>query len=825
MKKVRHAALVCVAVALCWPARLSAVDDPQPQGSIQDSVTEDEVALDRTPPEGEAPARPVWDPTHPWPAETAPLKRLLPPREQKRTPPQFAADLSEVARAMSEVLGQPPPTPDEAGPQAPFNFPEAMGRTPAAPFTPVPGGTAVARSEEAGKAQKPAVAAEETPQTAAPDPRPDIARHAAVKPPHHVGPAVARQEEPTADPRFPTSPVIEQQKRFWIEIFTHYDSHAGVLHDERVNMTILESLDLRGMSYRAQLRHVRARKRALARDLLELADAMEAGAPLSAAQQALRERLPQDASPDDVRLTRRYLRFQRGLADRFKEGIERSEALLELARERMRRHNVPEDLAFLPHVESSFNNDTLSRVGAAGIWQFMRSTGRHYMEVTYELDERLDPVIAADAAARFLRSNYEMLGTWPLAITAYNHGPGGLAGIARRMGTKDLGTLIREYHGGVFRFASKNFYAEFLAAREVALHPERYFDDLEPHEPLRFNTVKLPYYVSMETMLDVLGTDEGTMRRLNPALRYPVWTGSKHIPKGYELRYPADAMNAEALLAAIPAEQRADRQQRTWVVQVRRGDTLYDIGRRNGVSWRVIAEANNISAYHRLMPGQKLVIPRQDGSPPPEVAQLQQERERQRVESARRAVPVEAAAQEPDAPQALPAGALEGDIAARFQVLKLIDRDENDEYGEIIAAYGETVGHYAEWADVEASQIRRANQLGYGQTLRPGTRLIVPLRNVSAERFNHHRLAFHYAREQEFFSEYNITEIREVQVRPGQSAWNLAQDNNVPMWLFYRENPELLTDPMKPGMRVSLPVVQQMVAINEPQQNEGTEVR
>ena len=95
---------------------------------------------------------------------------------------------------------------------------------------------------------------------------------------------------------------------------------------------------------------------------------------------------------------------------------------------------LPTELAALPHVESSFNTYAYSKVGAAGMWQFMRGTGRRFLRIDAAVDERLDPYRSTEAAASFLEQNYIVLGSWPLALTAYNHGAGGMkrrAGAAR----------------------------------------------------------------------------------------------------------------------------------------------------------------------------------------------------------------------------------------------------------------------------------------------------------------------------------------------------------------------------------------------------------
>ncbi len=109
------------------------------------------------------------------------------------------------------------------------------------------------------------------------------------------------------------------------------------------------------------------------------------------------------------------------------------------------------------------------------MWQFMRSTGRRFLRIDAVVDERLDPYRSTEAAARFLEQNYIILGSWPLALTAYNHGPGGMKRAQEQLGTSDIATIVRKYNSRSFGFASRNFYLAFLAALEIDQNPEKFF--------------------------------------------------------------------------------------------------------------------------------------------------------------------------------------------------------------------------------------------------------------------------------------------------------------------------------------------------------------
>ena len=141
-----------------------------------------------------------------------------------------------------------------------------------------------------------------------------------------------------------------------------------------------------------------------------------------------------DASRARLLEAAEWVRFQLGQADRFREGLERSGRWESHIARTFAELGLPPELAALPHVESSFTPTAYSKVGASGLWQFMRSTGRLYMRVDDTVDERLDPFRSTEAAAQLLANNYRALGTWPLAITAYNHGTAGMRRARDTMG-------------------------------------------------------------------------------------------------------------------------------------------------------------------------------------------------------------------------------------------------------------------------------------------------------------------------------------------------------------------------------------------------------
>jgi membrane-bound lytic murein transglycosylase D len=314
------------------------------------------------------------------------------------------------------------------------------------------------------------------------------------------------------------------------------------------------------------------------------------------------------ATAADFRRARNNLRCQVGQKDRFREGVIRSGAYLSEIKEIFRRSGLPEDLAYLPHVESSFNPKAYSKFGAAGIWQFTRSTGRQFMKVGYTMDERRDPITSSYAAARLLQKNYDKLQNWPMALTAYNHGINGMLRARRSKGNYEA--IFNSYRSRLFKFASRNFYSEFLAAREVAQNYQQHFGYLNLDEPSEQTEVVLTGYTSFPELVLYLEIDSETLRRLNPALRNPVISGQKYIPNGYRLRLPADGdRDWEALVADLSTQIFKNYQKRTRVYTVRRGDTAGVIARRHRVPLEDLIAVNQLNTDATIYVGQNLMIP------------------------------------------------------------------------------------------------------------------------------------------------------------------------------------------------------------------------
>ncbi|MGH8265191.1 MAG: LysM peptidoglycan-binding domain-containing protein, partial [Steroidobacteraceae bacterium] len=320
---------------------------------------------------------------------------------------------------------------------------------------------------------------------------------------------------------------------------------------------------------------------------------------------------PAQASSRDLAAAADHVRFQLGQSDRFREGLVRSGEWEAHIADTLATLGLPKEIAALPHVESSFNTAAYSKVGAAGMWQFMRYTGRRFMRIDAVVDERMDPFKSTVGAAQLLQYNYQLLGSWPLAITAYNHGAEGMRRAKATMGTDDIVTIVRKYQSRTFGFASRNFYVCFLAALDVDSNPDKYFGSVTRRPQVRSHTIVLDHYMPANAIEAAIGVDRGIMRMLNPSLLGSVWNGSRFVPRGFELRVPDSGapFDAAAVLARVPAQQRYTVQRSDPTYRVRKGETLAAIARARGTSVQELARLNGLEPTQSLTRGQVLRLP------------------------------------------------------------------------------------------------------------------------------------------------------------------------------------------------------------------------
>ncbi len=341
---------------------------------------------------------------------------------------------------------------------------------------------------------------------------------------------------------------MEARVAFWREIYIKYNSNQGLLHDSKYVELIYEMVDFQDLDFNQTLtskQREKMRKKRVDDRKKDIADRLKRLQLLGSGEGLTGEDLrywTMFATVDDPKrfseaARKGRLRFQLGQRDIFMRGIFQSGRYLKQMEEIFRQEGLPIELTRLPFVESSFNLRARSRVGASGIWQFMRSTARMYMRMDASADERNDPLRATHAAAKKMRNNFNLLKRWPLAVTAYNHGPSGVRRLVERAGTDDIAELV-DMRKGRFGFASASFYASFLAALDVESHADKHFGILEIMPEVRGAEIQLTKNVDLKDLIKWFSGDEEMARTLNPHVTDVVWKGRQALTRKHYLRVP-----------------------------------------------------------------------------------------------------------------------------------------------------------------------------------------------------------------------------------------------------------------------------------------------
>jgi membrane-bound lytic murein transglycosylase D len=630
---------------------------------------------------------------------------------------------------------------------------------------------------------------------------------------------------------FAYPPELEPDVRFWIRVYTEVTTDGGLLHDDWYLGLVYEALRFDPSDSPRQRERIVEQAKARYAALLRRFAAGDTE-NLTPHERRILHAFGDKTTPAGYRDAIERIRFQLGQADRFHEGLMRAQAYEAAISRVLADRGVPPEIGALPHVESSFNPAAYSRVGAAGLWQFMPGTARRYMRVDGVVDQRLDPFTATEAAANLMLYNYRLLGSWPLAVTAYNHGPGGLKRAQDELGTNNIAVIVKHYQGATFGFASRNFYVAFLAALEVDRNAEKYFGPLTHLPETQSTVVILPDYVAVDALARAFKADLGALRVLNPALRPPVWNKTRLVPRGYELRIPGSppAADIAAAWARLPPAERFVAQRNDGAHRVRRGETLASIAAASGVTLNRLLAANSLNAARELARGEVVRIPlpasRADGSaagvaaaaaataavtpPPPEPLVA--------AAAATPAPPAEVAAapalaRQPPPPKE-PVSQQQAMSTALLPAAAPSGNGDNTDYSvgadnTVIVQAAETLGHLADWSKVSSASLRALNKLHKNAMVTLGHKVKLDLSQVSAAQFEAARRDYHRQLQESFFATHRIAGTENYVVKKGESLWIIAQQHaDLPVWLVAEYNPDVDFGEVRPGATIALPRVE-----------------
>lgn len=324
--------------------------------------------------------------------------------------------------------------------------------------------------------------------------------------------------------------------------------------------------------------------------------------------------------------------------------LQRKDIYFPMFEEALAAHDMPDDVKFLAIIESGLNPKAKSRVGAMGLWQFMPATGRMYnMHTNMDIDDRMDPEMSTEAAAKYLKSLYRMFNDWEVALAAYNCGPGNVRKAIRRSGGKTKFWDIYNY----LPRETRSYIPQFQAMMYLIRHAEEHnFVLEEPTYPIAYEKINFNQELDLEELANLTGLCVEDLDHLNPSIQHRLIPVShKHmavrIPKN-KVDYIVEnkdhfasaikltseravdlrlASNQTANRAVAKANAEVSTGERTRVIyKVKSGDVLGKIAQNHGTTVTNLKAWNNLSS-NNIRIGQTLYIYTQNGSFDKSIAQ------------------------------------------------------------------------------------------------------------------------------------------------------------------------------------------------------------
>jgi len=294
--------------------------------------------------------------------------------------------------------------------------------------------------------------------------------------------------------------------------------------------------------------------------------------------------------------------FTERIKEKFTLWLSRSGKYVELMKEILKGENIPEEMVFIPLIESGFSPYACSPARAVGYWQFIASTARKYgLKINWWMDERRDPVKSTVAAANYFKDLYGMFGSWNLAMAAYNAGEGKILKAINRSNTDDYWSLLDTKY---IRSETKDYVPKFIAASLIANSPEDFgFGDLEYHQPLNYDEVTINSPIDLQIVADCAETTVDVIKELNPELRR--WCTPPDVSE-YILRIPEGKKEVFFKnLSLIPEEERFSID----TYKVGKGETFQKISKKTGIPVQVILDLNSMEKIMPLKDGMKVFLP------------------------------------------------------------------------------------------------------------------------------------------------------------------------------------------------------------------------
>ena len=427
---------------------------------------------------------------------------------------------------------------------------------------------------------------------------------------------VAPSAQAAVPPEFEKPAAIAPNVAFWKKVYAEWRLDDIALHDEEDLGMVYRVVRVPKRGAKNELGQTRAQAITAAKgELITVLARLQKAQPKSAEGLVGLEKDVYLALKDSKRADKysraKHIRGQNGLYERFVQGYANSGLYERFISNELTRQGLPKELIGVAFVESLFYTTARSKVGAAGVWQFMSYTGREYMNLNDVVDERWDPILATEAAAKYLKQAKKELSTWPLAVTSYNYGRGGMKGLARGAGTNDFGVILAVSKNRRFGFAARNYYASFLAVLEILDEEESRFAGVQKRGSWSYDVIRTPFPLFSTQLVGTGLVDQATFEWLNPALSDDASRGRLPLPHGMSLRVPngqGDAIVAK--LNALPNAEKHKASRAAKAIHTANGkQSVKDIAKKYGVAAEVLAARTGIDVTAIPARGQKLAVP------------------------------------------------------------------------------------------------------------------------------------------------------------------------------------------------------------------------
>ncbi len=292
----------------------------------------------------------------------------------------------------------------------------------------------------------------------------------------------------------------------------------------------------------------------------------------------------------------------------FIQSLERSSRYRPFMVSELKKAGLPEDISWLPLIESGFKIRALSHARALGLWQFIPSTGYKFgLNRNYYIDERLDPEKATLAAIAYLKELHNLFGDWTTALAAYNCGESRVLRIIRKQRINYLDNFWDLYQS--LPRETSRYVPRFLATLHIIRNLDKYNIKVSnPQEPVEFSVCEIKKQIRLKDIAKEIGVNVRTLKDLNPELRYALLPS-----ESYQLKVPKD--KTALFLSKLDAIKTTYSPPPMFVYhRVRRGDTLSGIANKYKTSIQDISRANNIGRSHQIIAGKVLKIPGRNNS-------------------------------------------------------------------------------------------------------------------------------------------------------------------------------------------------------------------